>query len=136
MTEATSSENSGFPPSSEEPKLRSEHSDKLLSITEFRDDGYLQEVNRRFFHPLGLALQVTFPDGGEDFEPYISGVIDSRSDREGFTFDAARTRADAERRVARAQHIDAEIEKRADARRRILLGEVVQPLSTMMVKHG
>lgn len=29
-----------------------------IDITEFHEGGYLQEANRRFFHPLGLALEV------------------------------------------------------------------------------
>lgn len=29
-----------------------------MAISEFRDGGYLQEVNRRLLHPLGLALEV------------------------------------------------------------------------------
>ena len=29
-----------------------------ISIQEFRDKGYLQETNRQFLHPLGLALEV------------------------------------------------------------------------------
>lgn len=35
---------------------------KRMPVNEFRDDGYLQEVNRRFLHPLGLALEVTVVD--------------------------------------------------------------------------
>ena len=31
---------------------------KYIDIKEFKDKGYLQEVNRRFFHPLGLALEI------------------------------------------------------------------------------
>lgn len=34
---------------------------KYIGIDEFREFGYLQEVNRRFFHPLGLALEVRTP---------------------------------------------------------------------------
>jgi hypothetical protein len=30
-----------------------------MNIAEFREAGYLQESNRRFFHPLGLALELT-----------------------------------------------------------------------------
>lgn len=30
-----------------------------LSVEELRDAGYLSEANRRFFHPLGLALAVS-----------------------------------------------------------------------------
>jgi hypothetical protein len=31
---------------------------KRMSVKEFREAGYLQELNRRFLHPLGLALEV------------------------------------------------------------------------------
>ena len=57
---------------------------KYISITEFRDKGYLQEVNRRFFHPLGLALSVEREDGGE-WE--LHGIWDVRHDPEGVVFD-------------------------------------------------
>ena len=30
-----------------------------LSLMEFRDLGYLQELNRQFLHPLGLSMEVT-----------------------------------------------------------------------------
>jgi hypothetical protein len=32
--------------------------EKHLDIKKFRDIGYVQEVNRQFFHPLGLALEI------------------------------------------------------------------------------
>lgn len=31
---------------------------KRMDIKEFREEGFLQEVNRQFFHPLGLALSI------------------------------------------------------------------------------
>lgn len=31
---------------------------RYIPVLELRDGGYLQEVNRRFFHPLGLALEI------------------------------------------------------------------------------
>lgn len=31
---------------------------KYISPKEFREEGYLQEVNRRFLHPLGLAIEM------------------------------------------------------------------------------
>lgn len=37
---------------------------KYMDIAAFRGQGYLQEVNRRFLHPLGLALEVTVVDDG------------------------------------------------------------------------
>ena len=48
---------------------------KQLTALELRDAGYLQEVNRQFFHPLGLAMFVNV-DTGE------MGVYDERDDPE------------------------------------------------------
>jgi hypothetical protein len=56
---------------------------KKISIKEFRESGYLQELNRQFLHPLGLALEITM---GNDKEEFISGVWDSREDPEGIHY--------------------------------------------------
>jgi len=53
----------------------------VLDLQELRNAGYLQEVNRIFFHPLGLALAVQ-PDATRD----RLFVLDRRSDLEGFVF--------------------------------------------------
>jgi hypothetical protein len=37
-----------------------------ISIKEFGEAGYLQEVNRKFFHPLGLALEIVVDDDGSE----------------------------------------------------------------------
>ncbi len=55
---------------------------KKIDIKEFRESGYLQEVNRRFFHPLGLAIVVTKED-----DEFISGICDYRDDIEGIYYD-------------------------------------------------
>lgn len=56
---------------------------KRIDIKDFRAEGYLQEVNRQFLHPLGLALEViVFPDGTE----VLGGVWDYRDDPEGVIF--------------------------------------------------
>lgn len=56
---------------------------KKMSASEFRREGYLQELNRRFLHPLGLALEVRIhSDGSESF----GEVWDCRDDPEGMTF--------------------------------------------------
>lgn len=52
---------------------------KYLSVPEFIDEGYLQEANRQFFHPLGLALEAN-PETGE------IKVWDYRDDPEGILF--------------------------------------------------
>ena len=56
---------------------------KYLDISEFREFGLLQEINRTFFHPRGLALEVTLDDVGNYS---ISGIQDLREDPEGMTF--------------------------------------------------
>jgi hypothetical protein len=56
----------------------------LINIKEMVDFGILQEANRLFFHPLGLAMVVRFNDnesGGE-----IIGLIDKRNEPEGIVF--------------------------------------------------
>lgn len=54
-----------------------------MSIKQFRTNGYLQEVNRRFLHPLGLALEVFVESDGTES---LSGVWDYRDDPEGVTY--------------------------------------------------
>jgi len=54
----------------------------MVNITakEMRESGLLQEVNRQFFHPIGLALYV-------EEETNNMGVLDYREDAEGVTFE-------------------------------------------------
>ncbi len=56
---------------------------KKLEWRTLVDDGYLQEVNRGFFHPLGLALCVTVED---DKTTATLSVLDARDDPEGYVF--------------------------------------------------
>lgn len=56
---------------------------KYINISEFREQGYLFELNRMFLHPLGLALEVVVePDGTES----LGGIWDYRDDPEGITY--------------------------------------------------
>ena len=88
---------------------------KYMSVAEFREKGYLLELNRRFLHPLGLAISVaTDEDGKESFAP----IWDARDDSEGIAF-AELTAVDR----ARARAIDDEWERRA------AIGFVIQPLT-------
>jgi hypothetical protein len=54
---------------------------KKMTGLEMSDEGYLQEVNRQFFHPLGLAMYV-------DPETNEMGVFDYRDDLEGVAFNS------------------------------------------------
>ena len=56
---------------------------KWMSIEEFQSEGYLQEANRQFFHPLGLALAAGFDPQNERF--YLE-LWDYRDDPEGMFF--------------------------------------------------
>lgn len=81
---------------------------KKMSVKEFRELGYLQELNRRFLHPLGLALEVDLkPDGSESF----GEVWDYRDDPEGMIFGP--NMIDAEK----AERIEQEYQAKRDVRR-------------------
>jgi hypothetical protein len=84
---------------------------------EFRKGGYLQEVNRRVLHPLGLALAVQYDDDGTG-TGYV--VLDSRDDPEGIYFHPGCDLA------PHADRVQAEFDRRAPAREK-RLGYVVQP---------
>ena len=57
---------------------------KYMPIKEFRSFGLLQELNRQFLHPRGLALEVVVDsDTGEE---KFGRVWDYRDDPEGIIF--------------------------------------------------
>lgn len=81
-----------------------------MDIREFVDQGYLQELNRCFLHPLGLALEVEESDDGE-FN--ISGVWDYRHDPEGIVYvgldeESATIKANRVKTIMRARNGDRE----------------------------
>lgn len=90
-----------------------------MDVSDFRALGYVQEINRLFLHPLGLALYV-FIDG--DGIERLGGVLDARADPAGLTYDDL-TPQDA----VRAAGINVERRHRAKARY-AQHGWVVQPL--------
>jgi hypothetical protein len=57
---------------------------KRIDIKEFRESGYLQELNRNFLHPLGLALEVVQENDGTE---KLGGVWDFRESEEGIHYD-------------------------------------------------
>lgn len=56
---------------------------KRVDIKEFREKGFLQEANRKFFHPLGLALEIIIEADGTES---LGGIWDYRDDPEGMFF--------------------------------------------------
>ena len=57
---------------------------KRIDIKEFRELGFLQELNRQFLHPMGLALEVIKDDDGNE---KLGGIWDYRDDPEGIIYD-------------------------------------------------
>jgi hypothetical protein len=78
-----------------------------MDIKEFIDQGYLQEVNRQFLHPLGLALVASAQvedDTGEVTDQWeIRGVWDARDDPEGIIFSEEVLDSEKASRVAKEQ---------------------------------
>lgn len=90
---------------------------KKMSPREFRELGYLQELNRRFLHPLGLALEIGLDgDGNERF----GKVWDCRDDPEGLIFAPGVIDPD------KALRVQMEAERKKIARQKLLKGEFVQ----------
>lgn len=56
-----------------------------MDLREFRDEGYLQEVNRQFFHPLGLRLGIA--QSGTNGDSGQLWLGDDRDDPEGVRFE-------------------------------------------------
>lgn len=89
---------------------------KLVSAAELRDSGMLQEVNRLFFHPLGIKLALQAHGG----ELAIHGFIDDRDDPEGVRFEGSLPDPQKTANVAR-------LWREAKAVRVPALGYMVQP---------
>ena len=96
-----------------------------MDIKEFRSKGYLQELNRRFLHPLGLALEIVIEDGGSE---KLGGIWDYRKDAEGIYYDlknSSRGRVDSFKEKKR--FIDSEFEKRRSMREK-MFGNIIEPI--------
>lgn len=72
---------------------------KRIDIAEFREFGFLQELNRQFLHPLGLALEVVVDT--ETGEEKLGGICDSRDDPEGILYAENMLDREKAERVAR-----------------------------------
>jgi molecular chaperone GrpE len=98
---------------------------KKMSISEFREKGYLQELNRRFLHRLGLGLSVEVNSNGED---KLSDIFDFRDDEEGIHYDLLNS---SEEKISRfkknKKFIDNELSKYSDNRVK-LFGSEIEPI--------
>ena len=97
---------------------------KRIGIKEFREKGYLQEVNRRFFHPLGLALEIVSEHGYEK----LGGIWDFRNDEEGIYYDIKNSDSERiDRFNKNKDFIDSEITKNFKIREE-KLGFNIEPI--------
>jgi hypothetical protein len=94
-----------------------------MDLTEFRESGLLQEANRQFFHPLGLALEVFTTDDGTVTE--IAGLRDSRDDPEGMIYGEDYISSDIAKQ--KAATVAALFDSKREARLKAL-GYIVQPI--------
>lgn len=96
-----------------------------MDIKEFREKGYLQELNRQFLHPLGLALEVVIDSNGNES---IGSIWDYRDDPEGFLY-KFKERDSSQLEIARekAMYIISEFEKRRQYRLDTL-GFMIEPV--------
>lgn len=98
---------------------------KRIDIKEFREKGYLQEVNRNFFHPLGLALEIIINEDGSE---QLGGLWDYREDEEGIYYNISDS--DVERKTKfknNKDFIDNEMKERCKIRKENL-GFDIEPL--------
>jgi hypothetical protein len=93
---------------------------KRLSPREFQDAGFLQELNRQFLHPLGLALEVVVH---EDGTTTFGEVWDCRDCPEGIVFADLGDAESARKKAA----VEAELVRHIDPRR-VEYGFVIQPV--------
>lgn len=90
-----------------------------MEVKEFRELGYLQELNRKFLHPLGMALEVVLHDDGTES---FGMVWDSRDDPEGYVYGPGMIDP------KKANRISGEARRKAESRLREL-GFVIQPVN-------
>ena len=83
--------------------------------------GLIQEINRRFLHPLGLALEILVDPDGRAIG--LGGIQDHSDDPEGVIFPEDDLDPD------KAARVDALIEERTFLRK-TALGYVIQPIPT------
>lgn len=99
---------------------------KTMSGEEFRELGYLQEANRRFFHPLGLAIAIVLDEQTKEVKAFE--IQDHRDDPEGMYFginDTEYTTFDRLERFNKNKNfIDAEAEKRKEQRIKIIGSQI------------
>jgi hypothetical protein len=98
---------------------------KRISIKEFREKGYLQEINRLFLHRLGLAVEVIIEENGEE---RLGGIWDYREDPEGITYDLKHSDPGRIQKFRDKCNVIREEYNKRDKRRIEILGYAIEPI--------
>ncbi len=93
---------------------------KFLSMKEFYESGLLQEVNRQFFHPRGLAMFIVTDDNRGEY--LFGGILDSRDDNTGCHF------SEFDDDVSKKASYVYMLQKNKEEAREATLGYIIQPL--------
>ena len=99
----------------------------LLDSVALADQGYVQEANRRFFHPLGLHMAVQIVTDDPD-SPFQIRVMDCRNVIAGVVYAPAEDACESSVRSRREKAIDRQWTRRAAVRRH-RTGIVRQPVN-------
>lgn len=98
---------------------------KYMKIKEFIEKGYLQELNRRFLHPLGLALEIV--ENNSEFK--LNGIIDCRKDKEGISFNLKNSNSERKLKfIKNFKFIEKEFNKRRKARNKMFNGNIEEQI--------
>jgi hypothetical protein len=92
---------------------------KRIPVKEFRELGFVHEINRQLLHPCGLALEVIVDK--ETGEEKFGGVWDYRDDPEGIYF------GDDCLSVEKARSVDQLFHAKDQARSK-KMGFIIQPV--------
>lgn len=96
---------------------------KYIDIAKFRSEGFLQELNRQFLHPLGLALELIINDDGTE---KLGGIWDYRE--EGIYYDLQNSSNERiEQFRKKAQYVE-EQRKQLSDKRIETNGWIVEPI--------
>jgi hypothetical protein len=109
-----------------------------MSIKEFVEFGFLQEANRRFFHPLGLALVAETKENDAGMEWVLAGVVDGRNDPVGILFESPVVQEVAEAHAAKYARVEKLMSEMA-AKRSMLKGcneDGIQSMIDMTTRKG
>jgi len=102
-----------------------------IDIREFRESGFLQELNRKFLHPMGMALEVIIDD--EDGSESLGGIWDYREDDEGVYYDIEHSDEETIKSFTKKAKFVEEHYNKVTQKRFKKLGFIVEPIEDVSI---